>query len=133
LAGEKILIVDDEPHIRQALQASFEGAGYAVRCEADGRAGVAACAQWRPDLVVMDVLMPGELDGHAASIEIKYDADLAQTPLLFLSADASEESRSSGLGHGAEAYVTKPFKVEDLLRRVALILRPLGEPAPEEV
>lgn len=128
----KILVVDDEPNIRLALQAAFEQAGYQVRCEADGRAGVAACLAWRPDLVLMDVLMPGELDGHGASIEIKYDEQLKDTPLLFLSADNSEESRSAGLGHGAEAYVTKPFKLEDLLSRVRDILQPLGAAVEEE-
>ncbi len=131
-AAPKILVVDDEPHIRQALQAAFEQAGYRVRCEPDGRAGVAACLDWRPDLVLMDVIMPGELDGHAASIEIKYDEQLQATPLLFLSADSSEESRSAGLGHGAEAYVTKPFVLEDLLARVRGILQPLGVPPAEE-
>jgi DNA-binding response OmpR family regulator len=132
VAGEKILVVDDDLHTRQALQAAFESAGYVVRCEADGRAGVTACGQWRPDLVLMDVLMPGELDGHAAGIEIKYDEGMQDIPLLYLSADQSEDSRSAGLGHGAEGYVTKPFHVDDLLRRVGVILRPLGEPAPDE-
>jgi CheY-like chemotaxis protein len=126
-AKEKVLVVDDELHIRQALQASLESAGYEVLCAVDGRDGVEKCRAWRPALVLMDVRMP-VMDGHMASIEIKYDNDLKSTRLIFLTANADEDSRSLGLGHGAESYLTKPFKVEDLLRRIDEVLHPLGHP-----
>lgn len=127
---EKVLVVDDELHIRQALQAALESAGYEVQCAANGKEGVEACRAWRPALVMMDVRMP-VMDGHMASIEIKYDNDLKATKLVFLTANADEDSRSLGLGHGAESYLTKPFKVDDLLRRIDEILHPLGSPKPE--
>jgi two-component system alkaline phosphatase synthesis response regulator PhoP len=125
MAKEKILIVDDEPHIRQALQASLESEGYQVQCAENGKEGVEKCRAWRPALVILDVRMP-VMDGHLASIEIKYDERLKDTRLVFLTANADEDSRSIGLGHGADSYLTKPFKVEELLKRVEEILRPLG-------
>jgi CheY-like chemotaxis protein len=124
---EKILVVDDEEHIRQALQASLESAGYEVATAENGKLGVEKCKTWRPALVIMDVRMP-VMDGHMASIEIKYDEDLKAIKLVFLTANADEDSRSLGLGHGAESYLTKPFKVDDLLKRVDEILHPLGSP-----
>ena len=128
---DKILVVDDERHIRQALQASLESAGYEVQTAENGKEGVYCCREWRPALVLMDVRMP-VMDGHMASIEIKYDNELKGTKLVFLTANADEDSRSLGLGHGAESYLTKPFKVDDLLKRVEEILHPLGLPKPDK-
>jgi two-component system alkaline phosphatase synthesis response regulator PhoP len=126
---EKILVVDDEPHIRQALTAALESEGYQVECAGDGREGVDKCRSFRPALVLMDVRMP-VMDGHLASIEIKYDAELKNTRLVFLTANADEDSRSAGLGHGAESYLTKPFQVDQLLKRIDEILHPLGSGRP---
>ena len=130
MSKDKILVVDDELHIRQALQAALEGEGYEVQTAQDGKEGVDKCRVWRPALVLMDVRMP-VMDGHMASIEIKYDGDLKNTRLVFLTANADEDSRSLGLGHGAECYLTKPFKVKLLLKRIDEILHPLGL-APKE-
>ena len=123
---DKILVVDDELHIRQALQAALESEGYQVQTAENGKEGVDKCRAWRPALVLLDVRMP-VMDGHLASIEIKYDEQLKNTKVVFLTANADEDSRSLGLGHGAETYLTKPFKVEDLLRRLDEILHPFGE------
>ena len=125
MAKEKILVVDDEMHIRQALQAALESEGYQVQTAENGKDGVEKCKAWRPALVLMDVRMP-VMDGHLASIEIKYDERLKDTRLVFLTANADEDSRSLGLGHGADSYLTKPFKVEDLLKRIDEILHPFG-------
>src|SRR5580692_1737783 len=100
---DKVLVVDDELHIRQALQASLESEGYQVQTAENGREAVEKCRAWRPALVLMDVRMP-VMDGHLASIEIKYDQELKNTRLVFLTANADEDSRSLGLGHGAESY-----------------------------
>lgn len=126
---EKVLVVDDEQHIRAALQASLESAGYEVLTAENGKDGVDKCKSWKPALVLMDVRMP-VMDGHMASIEIKYDDELKGTKLIFLTANADEDSRSLGLGHGAESYLTKPFKVDDLLKRIDEVLHPLGSPKP---
>lgn len=121
----KVLVVDDDAHIRQALQATLEGAGYSVRVAEDGRQGVDLCRSWRPDLVLMDLIMP-VMDGHLASIEIKYDDELKDTKLVILTADPAEDSRSEGLGHGADAYVRKPFHGGELVKLVDSLLHPLG-------
>jgi DNA-binding response OmpR family regulator len=126
VAGEKVLVVDDSEPVRVLLESTLRGAGYAVRCADSGETALGHCREWLPDLVLLDVLMPG-MDGHMTAIEIKYDERLKDTPLLFLSADLSEESRSQGLGLGAEAYVTKPFEPGALIAKVGSILRPLGE------
>jgi two-component system response regulator MprA len=130
MAAEKILVVDDEPHIRQALQAALESDGYLVLCAENGKDGVDKCRSFKPALAILDVRMP-VMDGHMASIEIKYDDQLKGTKIIFLTANADEDSRNYGLGHGAEMYLTKPFNVDDLLGRVASLLRPQAAGAAE--
>lgn len=125
MAAEKILVVDDEPHIRQALQAALESDGYLVLTAENGKDGVEKCKSFKPALVLLDVRMP-IMDGHLASIEIKYDDAMKHTKIIFLTANADEDSRNLGLGHGAEAYLLKPFNVDELLARVGSLLRPQG-------
>ncbi len=129
MAAEKILVVDDELHIRQALQAALESDGYLVMTAENGKEAVEKCRTFRPALVIMDVRMP-VMDGHMASIEIKYDETLKNTKLIFLSANTDDDSRNYGLGHGAESYLTKPFNVDDLLGRVGQLVRPALGSAP---
>jgi DNA-binding response OmpR family regulator len=123
MAAEKILVVDDEPHIRQALTAALESDGYLVMTAENGKEGVEKCRIFKPVLVLMDVRMP-VMDGHMASIEIKYDDAMKDTKVIFLSANTDEDSKNYGIGHGAEAYLTKPFNVDDLLARIGALLRP---------
>lgn len=130
MAAEKILVVDDEPHIRQALQAALESDGYLVLCAENGKDGLEKCRSFKPALAILDVRMP-VMDGHMASIEIKYDDSLKNTKIIFLTANADEDSRNYGLGHGAEMYLTKPFQVDDLLARVGSLLRKSALGAPE--
>jgi DNA-binding response OmpR family regulator len=129
MAAEKILVVDDEPHIRQALQAALESDGYLVMCAENGKDGVAKCKTFKPALAILDVRMP-VMDGHMASIEIKYDDELRNTKIIFLTANTDDDSRNYGLGHGAEMYLNKPFNVDDLLARVGGLLRPQAGSAP---
>lgn len=123
MAAEKVLVVDDEPHIRQALQAALESDGYLVMCAENGKDGVEKCKTFKPALAILDVRMP-VMDGHMASIEIKYDDELKNTKIIFLTANTDDDSRNYGLGHGAEMYLNKPFNVDDLLARVGGLLRP---------
>ena len=123
MAAEKILVVDDEPHIRQALTAALESDGYLVMSAENGKEGVEKCRIFKPALVLMDVRMP-IMDGHMASIEIKYDDSMKDIKIIFLSANTDEDSKNYGIGHGAEAYLTKPFNVDELLARIGSLLRP---------
>lgn len=134
MAAEKILVVDDEPHIRQALTAALESDGYLVMTAENGKEGVEKCRIFKPALVLMDVRMP-VMDGHMASIEIKYDGAMKDIKIIFLSANTDEDSINYGIGHGAEVYLTKPFNVDDLLSRIGVLLRPqvvTSQSSPED-
>jgi CheY-like chemotaxis protein len=118
---QKILIADDEDHIRQALQACLESAGYTVFAAENGKRAVELARLNKPDLAILDVRMP-VMDGHMASIELRYDEDLKNIKFMFLTANADEDSRDYAFGHGAEEYMLKPFKVVELLAKVAKVL-----------
>lgn len=130
-----ILVVDDDAHIRESLVDLLEGEGYSVRTAADGLAALAAYAEKRPDLMLLDVMMPKK-SGYDVCREIrKRDATL---PVIMLTAKAEEVDEVLGLERGANDYVTKPFSIQALLARVAAHLRQAdafaaaaAAPAPE--
>jgi two-component system response regulator MprA len=115
-----ILIVDDEPGIRAVLASSLEFEGYAVRTAADGRAALAEVDRDRPDLVVLDVLMPG-MDGLTACRRLR--AADPHLPVLMLTARDLTGDRVAGLDAGADDYLAKPFELDELLARVRALLR----------
>jgi DNA-binding response OmpR family regulator len=115
----KILVVDDEGDIRVALKALLEASSYAVALAADGREGLRALHDERPDLVVLDVTMP-ELDGWQVLERIR---DVSDVPVLMLTAHGRELEKVRGLMGGADDYLTKPFGNQELLARVSALLR----------
>ncbi|MFD0638392.1 response regulator transcription factor [Catenulispora yoronensis] len=115
-----MLVVDDEPGIRSVLASSLEFEGYAVRTAADGRAALAEVEQARPDLVVLDVLMPG-MDGLTACRRLR--AGDPHLPVLMLTARDLTGDRVAGLDAGADDYLAKPFELDELLARVRALLR----------
>jgi DNA-binding response OmpR family regulator len=115
----RILVVDDDIMIREALAALLEGAAYDVRLAADGRTGLRAFHADPPDLVILDVMMP-ELDGWLTLERIR---DLSDVPVLMLTARTGELERVRGLRGGGDDYVTKPFGRQELLARVEALLR----------
>ena len=121
----RILVVDDEPDIRTLLHTLLEHAGYAVEEAEDGRAGLRRFYDAPPDLVILDVTMPG-LDGWATLERIR---DLSDVPVLMLTARGAELDRVRGLTHGADDYVSKPFGRQELLARVQALLRRAGSRA----
>jgi len=128
---QKILVADDEEHIRQALQACLESAGYTVYVAENGKRAVELAKLHKPNLALLDVRMP-VMDGHMASIELRYDEELKGVKFMFLTANADEDSKDYAFGHGAEEYMLKPFKVAELLAKVAKVLgqaEPEAEPA----
>ncbi len=114
-----ILIVDDDPHIRQLLAFALAKAGLATREAEDGEAALAAVAQQRPDLVVLDINMP-RLDGLEVCRRLRAQGDL---PILFLSSRDDEIDRVLGIELGADDYVVKPFSPREVTARVQAILR----------
>lgn len=117
-----ILIVDDDPHIRQLLAFALAKAGLATREAEDGEAALAAVAQQRPDLVVLDINMP-RLDGLEVCRRLRAQGDL---PILFLSSRDDEIDRVLGIELGADDYVVKPFSPREVTARVQAILRRSG-------
>ena len=119
MSRARILVVDDEADIRELLRELLARAGYDVELAADGRAGVRALFGERPDLVVLDVNMPG-LDGWQTLERIR---DVSEVPVLMLTARTGELEKVRGLTRGADDYVTKPFGRQELLARVQALLR----------
>jgi two-component system, OmpR family, response regulator len=121
----KVLVVDDEASICALLSATLRLTGFDVRVAGGGREALVAAAEWVPDLVVLDVMMP-DLDGFEVAQRLR--AAGRPVPVLFLTARDSVEDRISGLTVGADDYVAKPFSLEEVVLRIRAILRrSLGE------
>ncbi len=115
-----ILVAEDDPAIREGLVVTLESEGHEVRAAHDGAEALALYAERRPDLLLLDIMMP-KRSGYEVCAEIRRsDASL---PILFLTAKAGEEDAVLGLGLGADDYIVKPFGVRELLARVAAALR----------
>jgi DNA-binding response OmpR family regulator len=117
----RILVVDDDPTILRLLQVNLEMEGHEVLPAEDGYQALATLRAERPEVVLLDVMMPG-LDGWQVCEQIRADADvaIAATPVVFLSARAQESDLTRGAEAGADAYVTKPF---DPLALIELVER----------
>jgi len=116
----RILVADDEPAVRAALARALSLDGYEVGAAEDGEDALAAVRRERPELIVLDVLMPG-LDGIAVCRRLRRDGD--RTPVLMLTARDAVSDRVAGLDAGADDYLVKPFALEELLARVRALLR----------
>lgn len=115
----KILVVEDEPDIVGALRLLFERAGYEFASANDGRSGLRQVHALRPNLVVLDVGLPG-MDGWAVLERVR---DIADVPILMLTAHGHQMDKIRGLRAGADDYLTKPFSNNELLARVEALLR----------
>ena len=116
----RLLVVDDEPNIRELLSASLRYAGFEVATAADGHQALAMAASFRPDLLVLDVMMPG-LDGFGVVRRMRQSG--RHTPVLFLTARDAAEDKVSGLTLGGDDYVTKPFSLDEVVARIRAVLR----------
>ena len=116
----RILVVDDEPAVRDALRRALVGEGYLVDLAADGRDALDQHAAAPPDAIVLDVLMPN-LDGLGTARLLRASGD--RTPILMLTARDAVADRVAGLDAGADDYLVKPFALEELLARVRALLR----------
>lgn len=115
-----ILIAEDEKNVREGLEDLFAGAGYGVRAVKDGSEALSAYMKKRPDLILLDVMMPRK-DGFAVLSEIRRRDPLL--PVLVLTARNEQIDKVRGLGLGADDYITKPFDVNELLARVTRALQ----------
>ncbi len=125
-----VLVVDDDPHIREVVCFALEQAGIATHTAADGRQALEQHRLHQPDLIVLDVLMP-ELDGLAVCKALR---DISAVPILMLSSRDEEVDRILGLEMGADDYIGKPFSPRELVARVKANLRRVdAEPADQEI
>ncbi len=127
-ARADILVVDDEPTISEVLCRYLERAGYGTRVAADGHAAMAAVVEHAPDLIVLDLMLPG-IDGLEVMRRVR-DRDRDRTAIILLTARGEDSDRIVGLRLGADDYVVKPFSPAELVARVDAVLRRL-DTSPE--
>jgi len=118
--GVRVLVVDDEPNIADVISIALRYNEYEVETAADGAGALRAVAEFRPQLIVLDVMLP-DLDGFEVARRLRERAE--DVPVLFLTAKDTTEDKVRGLTLGGDDYVTKPFSVEELLARIATVLR----------
>jgi two-component system, OmpR family, response regulator len=123
MAGERLLLVDDEDNLRTMLDAALRHNGFEITSVASGRAALDAVAASEPDLVLLDVMLP-DLDGFEVCRRLRTAG--CRTPVLFLTARDGTEDKVRGLTLGGDDYLVKPFSLEELVARVQAILRRAG-------
>ncbi len=131
MSAGRILVVDDEPQIRRIMRTTLTGAGYEVDDAKTGEEGVSKMREFHPDLVLLDMNMPG-IGGLAACREIRTAANVA---ILMLTVRNSEADKVEALDAGADDYITKPFSTPELLARIRAALRrlPVAPSAPARI
>ncbi|PHV68199.1 response regulator transcription factor [Williamsia muralis] len=118
--GARVLVVDDEPNILELLSVSLKFQGFDVRTAPDGPRAIDRARTFRPDALILDVMMPG-MDGFGLLRRLR--ADGVEAPALFLTARDSLEDKVTGLTIGGDDYVTKPFSLEEVVARLRVLLR----------
>jgi DNA-binding response OmpR family regulator len=127
---KKILVIDDEPKIVEICQDYLKAAGFDVVTASNGLSGLAAARREKPDLVVLDLMMPG-MDGLDVCRALRREGD---TPIIMLTARVEESDKLIGLELGADDYITKPFSPRELAARVRVVLRRAsGDPTSEVI
>ncbi len=116
-----IVVVDDDADILGLLEYKLTAAGHTVTAEADGEAGLAAIHEVKPDLVVLDWMMP-RMTGIEVCLELRKDPAMADVPVLFLTAKAQESDVQRGFAAGGNDYVVKPFSPRELSTRIDALL-----------
>jgi two-component system phosphate regulon response regulator PhoB len=117
----RILVVDDEPSIAKVLRKQLEVAGFEVNVGVDGEDGLAKVRGWRPDLLVLDVMLP-KRSGHEVCSVLRQDEQFRHLPILMLTAKAQRQDQEEAMQRGADAYLAKPFQLEELLGQIQTLL-----------
>ncbi len=125
-AEARLLVVDDEPNILELLSVALRFSGFEVATAADGLQAVQVARTFRPDLVVLDVMLPG-LDGFEVVRRLRGEG--AKVPVVFLTARDGTQDKVTGLTLGGDDYVTKPFSLEEVVARIRAVLRRAGATA----
>jgi len=118
----RVLVVDDDADINEAIVEALKIAGYAASSAATGKQALELCRQQPPDLVLLDQMLP-DVDGLEVCRRLREQPDTARIPIVFLTARSGEKERVRGLAAGADDYVVKPFSTAELLLRIRAVLR----------
>ncbi|OQX86141.1 MAG: two-component system response regulator [Candidatus Omnitrophica bacterium 4484_70.2] len=118
----RILVVDDEESIRKLLELILREAGYEVLFCEDGLQGYNLAKKEKPDLIILDLMLP-KLDGHKVCRLLKFDTRFKEIPIIISTAKASEEDKKLAQDSGADAYLLKPFKKEELLQKIKELIK----------
>lgn len=116
---KRILVIEDETHIAEGIKLNLSLQGYAVKIAGDGVSGIDFWKNWHPDLIVLDIMLPG-IDGLAVLQNIRLEDE--RLPVLILSAKATDRDRIKGFSLGVDDYLTKPFNLEEFLLRIERLL-----------
>ena len=115
--AKKILIVDDEQDIVETLKFMLEAEGYECFCAYDGETGLSLAKEIIPDLMILDVMMP-KINGYKISRLLKYDSKYKDIPIIMVTARTQEEDKLIGQETGVNEYITKPFELDDIIKKV---------------
>lgn len=119
---KRILVIDDEEDLVNLLTVRLEADGYEVLIALDGQAGLDKAHEERPDLILLDVMMP-IMDGYQVCRFLKFDDELKNIPVIMLTARIQEKDKKIGQNVGADAYLTKPFDLNELSRKIRAYLK----------
>ena len=122
MSKHTILLVDDDPDIREFISSNLVKEGFKVETAKNGLEGVEMCKKFKPDLVLLDVMMPG-MDGMEACEAIRATPEIAHTVIAFLSARGEDYSQVAGFESGGDDYITKPIRPKVLVSRIKALLR----------
>ena len=130
MTGENILIIEDDATLLRVLTDNFRHEGYTIRTACDGKQGLAAAIDFRPDLIVLDIMLP-EINGYELCRAVREKQ--LDMPIIMLTAKGQESDIVLGLNLGADDYVTKPFSIKALLARASALLRRRRQVEPQVV
>lgn len=125
-----ILLVDDEPGLREAVQAYLEDSGFSVRTASNAQEGWTLLQQETPDVLISDIMMP-QVDGHAFLAQVREDVRFKGLPVVFLTARGMTKDRIQGYNSGCDAYLSKPFDPEELVAVVGNLIERRAAQSPE--
>ncbi|HQW07186.1 MAG TPA: response regulator transcription factor [Flavobacteriales bacterium] len=128
--AQKVLLVDDEPDIVELLRYNLEREGYAVQTALNGKDALKSAKTWHPDLVVLDIMMPG-MDGVEVCMQLRQLPEFKNTVITFLTARGEDYSQIAGFEAGADDYITKPVRPKVFVSKVKALLKRSGADRPE--
>jgi two-component system alkaline phosphatase synthesis response regulator PhoP len=131
MAKGNILIIDDEKDLIELVRYNLEKEGFRVQGMLDGESGLAAASRELPDIVLVDLMLPG-IDGLEVCRQLRSETRTAQIPIIMLTAKSGETDRIVGLELGADDYVTKPFSPRELAARIKAVLRRTSSQSPQK-